>query len=243
MTLDFVKRVIDEAHSLGVVTLVVFTGGEPFLLADDLYAAVKHAAGKGLLVRIVTKAYWATSIDRACAILSRLRDAGLTEINYSCDDFHQESIPIEQILWAHEAAIRADIPVLIASKRLRNSTITPECLDRLFGAELAVYRKGKANPRHHVVIHGLTMPVGWDSESLSDDDLMYCDQETALRRPCKSVLENIVITPIGWISSTPQLSMTMKKVGSAKKRSHQAWCSASERCKRVRSGNPLNSAS
>lgn len=97
MSLDFITRMIDTVHSFGIVRLVVFTGGEPFLLGEDLYTAVEYAAKRGFLTRIVTNAYWATSLERAGEVLSRLKEAGLTEINCSCDDFHQEHIPLDQI--------------------------------------------------------------------------------------------------------------------------------------------------
>ncbi len=37
MSLQMIKRLIDEAYSLGTVEVVVFTGGEPFLLGEDIY--------------------------------------------------------------------------------------------------------------------------------------------------------------------------------------------------------------
>ena len=50
---------IDAAHeSFPNLKLIVFSGGECFLLGDDLVTIVSHAHGKGLSVRCVTNGYW-----------------------------------------------------------------------------------------------------------------------------------------------------------------------------------------
>lgn len=200
MSLEMIKGLIDDAHALGTVEVVVFTGGEPFLLGEDLYKAVEHASGRGFLTRIVTNAYWATSHAQAVAILMRFKASGLTELNYSCDDFHQEFIPIERVKWACDAAEEVGLPALIAAKGLRHSTITPEYLERTFGENLTRFKKGKENPRNGVFNYGTTVPVGWESDALTDDDLLWPDDEACWKGPCQSVLKSIVITPEGDLS-------------------------------------------
>jgi len=196
MSLAFITRVIDEVNALGLRSLVVFTGGEPFLLGDDLTRAVEYATSKGFLTRVVTNAYWATSPERAQTTLARLKSAGLTEINYSCDDFHQAFIPLERIKWANEAAIAVNLPALLAVKGLKNTLITIEYLEQFLGVKLATYCKGQPNPKHNVASFGVTVPVGWESDQLSDSDLVYSAEEF-VKLPCASALERIVITPRG----------------------------------------------
>jgi len=58
---EVMMRVVDEVSGWGTLRLVVFTGGESFLLGKDLYKTVAHVAKKGILTRIVTNAYWASS--------------------------------------------------------------------------------------------------------------------------------------------------------------------------------------
>ncbi|MCU0492603.1 MAG: radical SAM protein [Chloroflexaceae bacterium] len=101
MSLAFMREVMDQAQMLGVIRVVVFTGGEPFMLGKDLYEAVRYATQLGFLTRIVTNAYWATSYERARSVLTNMQEAGLSEINYSCDDFHQEFIPARFNKTAH----------------------------------------------------------------------------------------------------------------------------------------------
>ncbi len=195
-----IKRLIDEAHSLGTVEVVVFTGGEPFLLGEDLYKAVKYAHVRKLLTRIVTNTFWATSRDKAFYIINRLKDSGLTELNFSCDDFHQEFIPIEHIKWACEAAEETGIPALIASKGLRKSTITPGYLEDYFEGKLTRFQKGQENNKNYVFNYGTTVPVGWESEKLTEKDLLWPEDADCWKRPCQSVLKSIVITPQGKLS-------------------------------------------
>jgi hypothetical protein len=197
MSLLYMTRMIDEVRSFGVASLVVFTGGEPFLLGDDLSAAVAYAAKRGFMTRIVTNAYWAMSFERAAEVLSQLKEAGLTEINYSCDDFHQEHIPLERIRWASDAASRLGIPALLAVKGVRNSQITPDYLDAYFGRKLARFDRARENPPNDVLSWGITVPVGWDSEGWTDDDMAWPADQQAWQGCCEAVLDNVVITSSG----------------------------------------------
>jgi MoaA/NifB/PqqE/SkfB family radical SAM enzyme len=197
MSLDFIRRMIDQAKALALVQLVVFTGGEPFLLGEDLYTAIQYAADLGFHTRIVTNAYWATSFERACRVIEQLKRLGLTELNYSCDDFHQEFIPLERIRWANDAARQVGVPALIAAKGLKRSTITPAYLEEFFGRPLASFCSGQANPTNDVVSWGITVPVGWESEHLTDDDLLWPDREDCWTVRCRTVLKHIVIAPDG----------------------------------------------
>ena len=56
--LDYIDQ---AARDFPTLKLVVFSGGECFLLRDDLDKAIARAAGHGLATRCVTNGYWATS--------------------------------------------------------------------------------------------------------------------------------------------------------------------------------------
>ena len=119
---DFIRRMIDQAKALTIVQLVVFTGGEPFLLGEDLYTSSSLLTW--VFTRVVTNAYWATSFVCVCEVIERLKRLGLTELNYSCDDFHQEFIPRSGSA-GPTTPLHVGVPVLIAAKGLKRSTITP----------------------------------------------------------------------------------------------------------------------
>jgi len=192
---------IDYTKDLNVCNLVVFTGGEPLILGKDLYHAIQYANQEGFLTRVVTNAYWASSKERSYKVLSNLKECGLSEINFSCDDFHQEFIPIKNIKCANEAAIQLDFPALIVTKGIKGSKITKEYLEEYLGTNLAIFDPNKNNPRNNLITCGLTVPVGWDSEKLTKEDLEYSENPDIWKIPCDDILKQIVITPEGKLAA------------------------------------------
>jgi len=106
MSLDEIKDLIAQAAELGAFN-VVFTGGEPTLLKDDLLEILRYTrdVAKIASTRMVTNGKWAVSYDRARELLERWRDAGLAELNVSCGEYHQEFVPIEHVANAYRAAV------------------------------------------------------------------------------------------------------------------------------------------
>lgn len=72
--------------------LIAFSGGECFLLGDDLTQAIQYASDKGFRTRCVTNGFWAKSMRSGRRRLCELRDAGLDELNISTGDYHQEYV-------------------------------------------------------------------------------------------------------------------------------------------------------
>jgi len=185
---------VDQVHSWEKLELVVFTGGEPFLLGRDLLRCVEHCARKGLATRIVTNAFWAVNPRTAGRIARAYKEAGLTEINISCDDYHQEFIPLERVKYANEACAEAGLPALLGHKVMNGCTLTLEGLEQSLDVKLARFDPTKRNPDNNVVCTGYTVPVAKDMHLIPDEEILYppCD---AWRGPCTSVLQRIVITP------------------------------------------------
>ena len=97
---------IDEAVRVGTFGELTFTGGEPFLLKDDLVALVRRAHGYAFKTRIISNAYWAVNDEAATALISALRDAGLDERRtFSTGTFHQRFVPVERVVTAARASI------------------------------------------------------------------------------------------------------------------------------------------
>ncbi|MFW6437467.1 MAG: radical SAM protein, partial [Armatimonadota bacterium] len=126
LSLDEMIELVEHVRSYGQLELVVFTGGEPFLLGDDLRAVVEYCTGLDLKTRIVTNAYWAVTPERAREIVESYVDAGLSEINLSADDYHQEFLPVERIRFANEASSEAGLPCLIGHKVMQGCKLTIE---------------------------------------------------------------------------------------------------------------------
>lgn len=93
------KRYVDTAiQSFPNISHVVLTGGECFLLGDDLADIIQYIHSKKLSSRVVTNGYWASSKESAKKILSGLKALGLSEVNFSTGDEHQEFVHIEKVI-------------------------------------------------------------------------------------------------------------------------------------------------
>jgi hypothetical protein len=124
-----IRRVIDDVNSVSPLRLVVFAGGEPTLLGDDLLEAIAHADCLGMGTRLVTNGSWAPDGASAKAMITALREAGLTELNISADDFHLPFIPLANVITAWRASKGVGFKsVVIALCSGPGSRLTPEVL-------------------------------------------------------------------------------------------------------------------
>ena len=77
---------------------VTIHGGEPFLYFDILRNIIEKAKNLAIPRRgIITNSYWAKTKDIANKKLLKLKQAGLNQITFSVDAFHQEFIPLENV--------------------------------------------------------------------------------------------------------------------------------------------------
>lgn len=189
---DFMCNIIEQMKQRGSLFLVVFTGGEAFLLGDDLINTVRYACSRGASTRIVTNAYWATSHQRAVDILQQYKEAGLNELNVSVDDLHQEFIPLENIQNVWNACRSIGMPLLFAHKLTKNCKITKEYLDSFLGTELRIYQPGDF--QGYGISTGLTVPIAENMDQ-DFDDIIYPPDNDHWKGPCKSILTRIIITP------------------------------------------------
>src|SRR5215472_202963 len=88
LTAEQICRYVDQAVESTEIRLVIFSGGEPLLLGDELFRSLEHVHNRGLRSRLVTNAYWAIDEKKTAATVARLFSAGLNELNISIDDFH-----------------------------------------------------------------------------------------------------------------------------------------------------------
>lgn len=146
LTLEQIMKLVDHLVSNTAVKMVVFTGGESTLLGDDLLEAISYCAARGLLTRLVTNAAWATDDQLAKRTIRDLRDAGLSEINYSTDDFHCAWIPFSNIERAWRAAKdEGFLSVLIATCSGPHSKITPEIIQKRLNERIETYENTSEN--------------------------------------------------------------------------------------------------
>lgn len=111
--IDIQKFVNEAVQCFSSIENVVFTGGEPFLLHEELLKSVSYLKSLQKNVRIVSNAYWAKNYRTAYELLSLYKEAGLTEINYSTGDDHLQYVPFDNIVYATRAALDLNFPVAI----------------------------------------------------------------------------------------------------------------------------------
>jgi hypothetical protein len=189
LTADEMIRIMSDIIPFGFLQLVVFTGGEPFLIGDDLKKAVEYANNHGILTRIVTNGYWATTKIRAIKVLQKFKQAGLTELNISCDDFHQEFVPLENIRNANDAALAIGLPLLLAYRKNPGGLIDRDYLSRYLGVELKIFVQGEDNPKNNIIMDSINIPIKSErSENSSGWDDSW-------KGPCDNVLTKVIIAP------------------------------------------------
>jgi hypothetical protein len=191
MTRGQAENIIDQAWSLGA-RWVSFTGGEPFLEYRLLLILVEYASGKGLYTEAVTNCSWAEDQRLAMDKLRPLAGAGLTAINMSVDDFHQEHVPLDSVMHCFEAAKTLNIkPVFMVAVR-PGSRITAESLPRLMG-DPSIQVPGGPRLRSPSALAAETpfTPVGRGNE------LEWTHLTVAQSYRCESVLTDIGVKPNG----------------------------------------------
>lgn len=109
---DRLEALINEAACLPGLELVVFTGGECFTI-PELDDRIAQARRVGLLTRCVSNGYWGFTPERARERATRLKAAGLNELNLSTGQFHARYVPVRRIVNAARAATDAGILTLI----------------------------------------------------------------------------------------------------------------------------------
>ena len=85
----------------GFVDSISLTGGEPFYNLSHLKEIADYANKLGLIVSVVTNAYWAATKEEALRILEQC--SSIQMISVSADISHQEFIPFENVrnaIWA-----------------------------------------------------------------------------------------------------------------------------------------------
>ncbi len=194
---EFMKEAISVVHNEVGLRSVIFTGGEPLYRSEDVEEAIRFAHSLGLWTRVVTNAFWAKNPAAAEEVIKRLKKAGLSEINFSCDDLHQEHIPLENIHNAFWAAKKATMPVLLAHKRVVNMRITPEYLSKFLGVELKEFKENEdQQDGENLYSSSFTVPIGQGSDKLDESKyIIYPTSPYGWTSPCCGVLDGLIISP------------------------------------------------
>ncbi|QSQ15718.1 radical SAM protein [Myxococcus landrumensis] len=199
-------RYIDEAiESVPTLRLLVFSGGECFLLGKDLDDAIAKASAKGLRTRVVTNGYWAVSPEAASKRLQRLKDAGLDELNISSGDDHLEYVPFERVVNGLIAGAELKIVSLVSVEGFENSKFKVE--DVFNHPRIRDYLAAHPGSPYLQVFKNVWMPFHQDRELEHRDATYRTPERLGLNGGCTNVLYNMVITPDESLASCCGLTM------------------------------------
>lgn len=118
MSLEDMRRVVDELLDSGVKN-IIFTGGQPTLVGEDLIDIIRYAKersiakGCGARVHITTNSGFGKNDETAEAWIRKFKDAGLDQIRLSCDKWHREFYPKRMERTIIKVARRHRLPVKI----------------------------------------------------------------------------------------------------------------------------------
>jgi len=190
---DNIVKYISEAAEYKSLRLVVFSGGECFMLGDDLVSAIAYATSIGLATRCVTNGYWASSLEEARRRIEPLIMAGLTELSLSTGDQHARFVPIENIMYAMRSALEKRLGVATMIELSGERTITQASIREhpLFAELLSTFPSSQI---HMDESPWISMDVGEDEVRYSDTQLLN-RSNVDTRQSCTSVLDTIVVNP------------------------------------------------
>lgn len=201
MTLDEMKSLILQASELGALS-IVFTGGEPTLMKENLITLLRFIREKTNVpnTRIVTNGKWATSYEVAYRKLKEWKEAGLVELNVSCGEYHQEFVPVASVANAFRAARDLDYTtVLLAGEFVQKGKgrFSPQDFIDAIGEELA--SPEMMSPfisEFHGMTCGSAMNYGRGATELKEEDLIYQEPDE-VQSLCSDVLSAITVHPNG----------------------------------------------
>ena len=199
MNYEDIRRWLTELKNTQPLEGITVHGGEPTVYFDSLLFAISMAKQLEITRRgIITNGYWATTASSAQNTLRKLQEAGLTQITFSVDSFHQEFIPFEDVRRGVEAASRmsfdhiwVDSQFLDLEKPSNDFDIrTQKMLDALSeipGIEISTYQvdfEGRAAdmlsnlvPTHSDPPTGKCQPPYWLGKNLTEPKTIEIDYE------------------------------------------------------------------
>ncbi len=184
LTWDKMEPILRQLFAETKLSVIVFSGGESTLLGEDLLKALRLCKEHGIITRLVTNVFWATSPEAAEAKLKELREAGLNELNISTDDYHLPYISLQKVRYAFDAARKIDfLSVALCNAYGPESWLTPERINQEFGNGEQMKHRYDANGRAMVherkqgetlvlLSNGLSMKLGRGKEGLEESEVV-----------------------------------------------------------------------
>ncbi|GAB4171270.1 MAG: radical SAM/SPASM domain-containing protein [Calditrichia bacterium] len=185
-----IKTIIDQVKvEFPTLEVIVFSGGECFLLGDELYKSIEYATSKGFKTRCVTNGFWGKSYNYASQVAKKLKSINLTEINFSTGDEHQEFVPISSVINAALSCAENNLFTLITIERHDHSNFS---LDNLLSdRRIKNFLKKECSKNLHFMQN---IWISFSNRKLAHNHLIDV-QSTSNKKGCDQLFSNITITP------------------------------------------------
>lgn len=189
LTYEEMVSFIDQISEEFGVKQVIWSGGECFLLGEELKRGIQYAKDKGMVSRCVTNGYWATSEEVAHNKLRELKEIGLTELNLSTGDNHQLFVPEENILNAVIAGAKLGLRVAVSVETRKNAKVSKETFESNLRYKNEIVATGLEELVH-------ILPAVWVSYH---EDTIYEYEEDSEDyigyKGCDTLFESLCLTP------------------------------------------------
>lgn len=182
MKIEEAFRYIKEASFIKDIKTIGLTGGECCLYYDEILDVIKYAKSFDFYVTLTTNGFWASSMEKTLEMMKELKQAGLIKMSVSCDEFHQEFIPIENIKNILLCSKEVGIGIELAGIVTKNSRGLEKILLQLGDAALNIR-----------LLEGPCLPVG-RAKNMAADEFIY--QKQIYDKKCKNI-NTLAILPNG----------------------------------------------
>lgn len=193
LSLTRILGFIDEARRFPSIKMVAFSGGECFLLGNDLVDAVAYANKYGFKTRCVTNGYWAKSLEKGGKRLQALRQAGLSELNISTGDYHQKWVEEKTVVNA--ACLASEIgfdSIVICVETQQCRQVTAATL--LQDPRLDALAKNLPIDKFRI-IESPWMPMDASKTIVQEKSNFLNRDNVHTRTGCDSIFSTVVLTP------------------------------------------------
>lgn len=102
---------------------IAISGGEPFLYFEDLLEIVSVAKEVGKTSNIVTNGFWANDCSTTYKKIKSLKNAGLSSLNFSYDNYHADFVAKENIKLGISVCNDLNLPYLVAMCKTQSETL------------------------------------------------------------------------------------------------------------------------
>lgn len=192
MTLDEMRHYVDvcmEAYPQSIRRLAL-TGGECFLLGDDLDEIVRYGAQRRLTVDFMSNGFWGRTYKEAEERIYRLRRAGLKSVGFTIGADHDHIIPFRNCRNAAVASARMGFEVELRVER------------KVFGDD-SIYERLKKDRAFMKLVDANKIQIKfWEWREYNNETVHKRRRAWRLRpydesKPCELLFKEIVINPYG----------------------------------------------